>query len=227
METIQCKWFKDNVDLKKFIMVITLGVSWRCPPGYTIIYLKPCEKSLFLSLFLVLFLSLSLFLCLCVCIVCVCVCVCVCVFQSFSLFLSLHTHKHIQTHTHKPIHTRWFILVLFVLFLKTCHIFLKCIVDYITVSTASVSFGHRVYPRWYFVLCAESLRSCPTLCNPMDCSLPGSSVLGDSPGKNTRVGCLQGIFPTQGSYPGLLHCRCILYHLSHQGSPLWYFRYPL
>ena len=45
-------------------------------------------------------------------------------------------------------------------------------------------------------------QSCPTLCNPWAvCSLPGSSVHGDSPGKNTRVGChalLQGIFPTQG-----------------------------
>ena len=43
-----------------------------------------------------------------------------------------------------------------------------------------------------------------------DCSLPGSSVYGDSPGKNTRVGVhalLQGIFPTQGSNPGLQHCR--------------------
>ena len=30
---------------------------------------------------------------------------------------------------------------------------------------------------------------------------------------------LQGIFPTQGSNPGLLHCRQILYHLSQQGSP--------
>ena len=29
---------------------------------------------------------------------------------------------------------------------------------------------------------------CPTLCDPMDCSLPGSSVHGDSPGKNTGVG---------------------------------------
>ena len=44
----------------------------------------------------------------------------------------------------------------------------------------------------------------------------------DSPGKNTGVGChalLQGIFPTQGSNPHLLHCRCILYCMSHQGSP--------
>ena len=63
---------------------------------------------------------------------------------------------------------------------------------------------------------------CPTPCNPMDYSLPDSSVRGDSPGKNTGVGSpalLQGIFPTQGLNPGLLHCRWILYHLSHQGSP--------
>ena len=45
------------------------------------------------------------------------------------------------------------------------------------------------------------------------------------PGKNTGVGChslLQGIFLTQGSNPGLLHCRQILYHLSHQRSPWQY-----
>ena len=61
-------------------------------------------------------------------------------------------------------------------------------------------------------------QSCLTLCNPMDCSPPGSSVHGDSPGKNTGVGCyalLQRIFPTQG----LKLCLCgscigrwILYH---------------
>ena len=38
------------------------------------------------------------------------------------------------------------------------------------------------------MLCLVAL-SCLTLCNPMDCSLPGSSVHGDSPGKNTGVGC--------------------------------------
>ena len=44
----------------------------------------------------------------------------------------------------------------------------------------------------------------------------------DSPGKNTRVSThslLQGIFPTQGSNPGFLHCRQILYQLSCQGIP--------
>ena len=71
------------------------------------------------------------------------------------------------------------------------------------------------------VLCLV-VQACPTLCNSMDCSPPGSSLHGDSPGKNTGVGChalLQGIFPTQGSNPGLLHWRRILYWLSHQGSP--------
>ena len=65
-----------------------------------------------------------------------------------------------------------------------------------------------------FVLIAQS---CPTLWDPVDCSSPGYSIHGDSPGKNTRVGChalLQGIFPTQGS-----HCRQILYHLSPPGKP--------
>ena len=71
------------------------------------------------------------------------------------------------------------------------------------------------------VLCLVTLSSL-TLCDPMDCSLPGSSVRGDSPGKNTGVGChalLQEIFPTRGSNPGLPHSRQILYCLSHQGSP--------
>ena len=51
----------------------------------------------------------------------------------------------------------------------------------------------------------------------------GPLSLWNSPGKNTGVGChsiLQGIFATQGSNPGCLHCRQILYCLSHQASPL-------
>ena len=43
----------------------------------------------------------------------------------------------------------------------------------------------------------------------------------NSPGQTTGVGChslLQGIFPTQGSNPGLSHRRWLLYQLSHQGS---------
>ena len=66
------------------------------------------------------------------------------------------------------------------------------------------------------VLCLAA-QSCLTLCSPMNCSPPGSSVHGDSPGKNTGVSChalLQEIFPIQGSNPGLLHCGQILNHLS-------------
>ena len=68
-------------------------------------------------------------------------------------------------------------------------------------------------------------QSCPILCNSMDCSLPGSSW--NFPGKNTGVGChsvLQRISRIQGLNPGLLHCRQILYHLSHQGSPTMFLK---
>ena len=60
-------------------------------------------------------------------------------------------------------------------------------------------------------VCAKSFQSCSTLCNHMDCSPPGSSVHGDSPGKNPGVGChvlLQGILWTQGSNLSLL---CLLH----------------
>ena len=77
------------------------------------------------------------------------------------------------------------------------------------------------------------------ICQPPHSALPLCSVMSnswqphglqsarllcpwDSPGKNTRVGChalLQGIFPSQGSNLHLLHCRQVLYPLSHLGSP--------
>ena len=59
-------------------------------------------------------------------------------------------------------------------------------------------------------------------------SSPGFSVHGDSPRKNIGVGChalLQGIFPTQGSNPGLLHCWQVLYSLSHQRSPIYVYKH--
>ena len=75
--------------------------------------------------------------------------------------------------------------------------------------------GHFSSIIWLQQKCVLS-QSCPTLCNPMDCSLPGSSVHG---GKNTRVGChflLQGIFPTQGSNLHLL----LPLHWQEDSSPL-------
>ena len=59
-------------------------------------------------------------------------------------------------------------------------------------------------------------QSCLTLCDPMDYRP------WNSPAQNNGVGSLsllQGIFPTQGSNPGIPHCRWSLYQLSHKGSP--------
>ena len=69
---------------------------------------------------------------------------------------------------------------------------------------------------------------CLTLCDPMDYGPPDSSVHGIL---QTRIlecvvgshSLLQGTLPIQGSNQGLLHCRWILYHLSHQGSS-WHSR---
>ena len=68
---------------------------------------------------------------------------------------------------------------------------------------------------------AKVTRSYLTLCDPMDCSSPGSSVLGIFQQEywSGLPFPSSGSFPTQGSNPGLLHCRWILYHLSQQGSP--------
>ena len=64
-------------------------------------------------------------------------------------------------------------------------------------------------------------QSCPTLCDPMDHSPPGPT---DHEILQARIldsySLLPGLFLTQGSNPGPLHCRQILYHLSHQGSPV-------
>ena len=61
------------------------------------------------------------------------------------------------------------------------------------------------------------------LCDPMDCSLSGSSVHGIFQARVLEwiaIFLLQGIFPTQESNLGLLHCRQTLYRLSYQGSPV-------
>ena len=79
------------------------------------------------------------------------------------------------------------------------------------------------------ICCCSVVQSCLTLCNPMDCSLPGSSVHGDSPGKNTGVGShffLQ-IFLTQGLNLRLLHCRWILYRWATCKAcfPYWLYQF--
>ena len=81
------------------------------------------------------------------------------------------------------------------------------------------------------VLCSVT-QSCPIFWTPWTLAHQapfrpfdtGQSIPGkhSCPGKNTEMRChalLQGIFPTQGSNPGLPHCRQILHQMSHQGSP--------
>ena len=78
---------------------------------------------------------------------------------------------------------------------------------------------------WENVACWEACevpQLCLTLCDSMDYTVHGIYSSWNSPGQNTRVGSLsllQGIYPTQGSNPGFLHCRQILYQLSHKGRP--------
>ena len=73
-------------------------------------------------------------------------------------------------------------------------------------------------------VCVLIAQSCPTLCDPMDYRLPGSRIHGILQARILKGVAVpfQGILQTQGSNSGLLHCRWILYHLSHQGSQIYY-----
>ena len=67
---------------------------------------------------------------------------------------------------------------------------------------------HYFYNHTLYVCVCACAQSCPTLCNPMDCSLQGSSVHGIFPGKTTGVGChflLQGLSLTHQLKWCLLH----------------------
>ena len=65
---------------------------------------------------------------------------------------------------------------------------------------------------------SEVAQSCPTLCDPVDCSLPGSSVHGIFQARVLEWGAIAF---SRGSNPGLLNCRQTLYRLSHQGRLLF------
>ena len=87
-----------------------------------------------------------------------------------------------------------------------------------------IQCGLFVY-NWFSCLVVQL---CPTLCDPRPVARH-APMSTDFPGKDTGVGChflLQGIFPAHGSNPVLLHCRQILYHLSYQGNPSDFTRWP-
>ena len=73
---------------------------------------------------------------------------------------------------------------------------LSCMVTSAEKSSLITQFPQPIFSRvtvtmgsHLFICLCLVVHSCPTLCDPMDCSVPGSSVHGDSPVKNTGVGC--------------------------------------
>ena len=119
--------------------------------------------------------------------------------------------------------------------------FLWCVFS-LSLATSSNTHIVCVYTSEYYFSSKFILHN--QCCAVLNCSVVANSlwphgqrawrttVHGDSPGKNTGVGhhaLLQVIFPTQGSNPGLPHCRQILYQLSHKGTPrtLEWVAYPI
>ena len=77
---------------------------------------------------------------------------------------------------------------------------------------------------------AHSVLSGPLWHTTLACSLLDSFVHESSLGKNPGVGChalRPGIFPTQGSNPGLPRCRWILYHLNHRVAHKYWYGWPI
>ena len=76
----------------------------------------------------------------------------------------------------------------------------------------------KAYEKMPIIAAAKSFQSCLTLCDSLDCISPGSSVLGILQARilDGSHALLQEILLTQELNPGLLCCRQILYHLSHQ-----------
>ena len=84
----------------------------------------------------------------------------------------------------------------------------------------------KVYTYYFPISLLRVYQSYLTLCNPMDCSLPGSSVHWIFQARILEwVAIPFSGGSSQHRSPGLLPCRQILYHLSHQGSLLFYIFY--
>ena len=105
--------------------------------------------------------------------------------------MCVYINIYIYTHTHTHTHT----------YIYMCVCIYMYVLDY----------------RWWLLVTQSCLTLIPWIVAHQ------APLYMDSPGKNTGLGShslLQGIFLTQEWNPGLPHCRQILYHLSHQGSPL-------
>ena len=85
------------------------------------------------------------------------------------------------------------------------------ILEWVAMPFSSESFLTQHLPN-FLTMKVKVTKSCLTLCNPVDCSPSGFSVHGILYARilESSHSLLQGIFPTQGSNPGLPHCRWIL-----------------
>ena len=87
---------------------------------------------------------------------------------------------------------------------------------------ASLCNREKRKPFSFLRCCCLVAQLCPTLCNPMDCSPPGSSVHGIFQARVLEwvaISFSRGSSRPQGLNLDLLHCGQMLYCLSHQGSP--------
>ena len=117
--------------------------------------------------------------------------------------------------THDPLHLHGIKVTCRTCYLlgKIVQLWLKEIKTFLREGASTFELSHHVGTRKESVshsVVSDSLPHCRLQSTRLLCSW-------NSPGKNTED--LQGIFPIQWSNPGLLHCRQIPYHLSHQGSP--------
>ena len=86
------------------------------------------------------------------------------------------------------------------------------------LNLLSIGAGRKFTPPNLLLEWVKITQSCLTLCNSKDYTVHG--ILQARILEWVRLSLLREIFPTQGSNPGLAHCRWILYQLSHKGSPI-------
>ena len=160
----------------------------------------------------------------------VCMNVSVCVYMSICICVSMCAYACLDTHTHvcKP-ECAWPVCIC----MRVCVHVPTCVCQWACVCilspSSSPSSSASVYlPPLKLITVPVGQTQINHQCVCVSCSvtawLQPARLLcpWNFPGKNTRVGChalLQRIFPPQGSNPGLLHCRQILYPLNHHGSP--------
>ena len=108
---------------------------------------------------------------------------------------------------------------------RTCVFYVSCFDKWVLYHYWHLGGQIQIYTQahTYSILCVLVAQSCPSLCVPMDCSPPRSSVLRILQARLLYwvVFSSPGDFPNPGTNLDLLRCRQFIYHLSHQGSPTY------